>query len=119
MEEVPKQILGGDAEKMTSQNALQSTISQLRGVMETHKKHPLTKPKGFSTVSADTVTIESTFVTQPRGIPNRSFCKMGVPFALSLGSTESYTKDSNQKKKAECYPSEERDCFLEETELTS
>jgi hypothetical protein len=48
----PSGFLGEMQEKMTSQNAPQSTISQSRGFMKTPQNHPLTILKGFSTVSA-------------------------------------------------------------------
>jgi hypothetical protein len=62
VEKVPKQILGGDAEKNDlTECATINDLTIMRG-HETPKNQPLTILKGFSTVSADIVTIG---VTKP------------------------------------------------------
>ena len=54
VEKVPKQILGGDAEKNDlTECATINDLTITRG-HETPKNHPVTILKGFSTVSADT-----------------------------------------------------------------
>jgi hypothetical protein len=61
VEKVPRQILGGDAEKNDlTECATINDLIIIRG-HETPKNHPLTILKGFSTVSADTRTTEIIF----------------------------------------------------------
>jgi len=64
VEKVPKQILGGDAEKNDlTECATINDLTITRG-HETHKKNPLTTLKGFSTVSPELVICRSYYSIQ-------------------------------------------------------
>jgi hypothetical protein len=69
VEKVPKQILGRDAEKNDfTERATINDLTIRRG-HEAPKKYPLIVLKGFSTVSAETVTMGSViFIVRPRRI---------------------------------------------------
>ena len=53
VEKIPKQILGGDAEKNDLTECATSNDLTIMKRHETPQSHPLTILKGFSTVSAD------------------------------------------------------------------